>query len=146
VTQLSLLNRVERDERPRKTVRKVSRQQYAVLRDTNVLPARRHAVLTALAHYYNARAQWPTTSELVRWMVDHQTLTLPSANWISGRITELVTGRKVMGKDRSVSWVGGGVCEFLPARPCTITGKPAHPVRIREAGSILTPRGNGGTT
>lgn len=135
MNQLSLLDRVERVERPRKHVRKVSRAQYAVLRDTNALPARRHVVLTALAHHYYVRQVWPTTSELVRWMVDHQKLSLPSANWISGRITELVKGRKTVGKDGAVTWIGGGVCEFLPARPCTITGNPAHPIRIREAGS-----------
>jgi len=116
VTQLSLLGRVERDERPRKTVRKVSREQYAVLRDTpGLLPAKRAAVLRNIAAIFNARQAWPTTAEVVAWMFERGELQRPSANLISGRITELV---------------GGGVCAFGPLRPCDISGRQAHGIRV----------------
>lgn len=122
MTQLSLLSVVERHERPRKRVRAVSKAQYAVLLETpGLLSAKRHHVLTAMAAYREVTTRWPTTSELVTFMVQRRELPRASSNLISGRVTELVNG---------------GVCEFLPRRICAVTGRTAHPVGIREAGSI----------
>lgn len=137
----------EFDPRPprriRKQVRKISRQQYAVLRDTGVLSAKAHAVLTALAHRYYVTQIWPTPAELARWMFQHGKIPRDSTNLVAPRISGLVNG-EWRGRGRSRRQVGGGVCEYLPKRRCTVTQGDAHPVRIREAGSVLARFGYGG--
>ena len=146
--QPSLLSVLEREERPRKKVRKVSKQIYAELRDSDRLGKSQHRVLTALAHYYNARADWPTTAELARWMFDHGKLTREAVNLIAPRVSDLVNGEwsKRKRQDGQIEnfQKGGGVCEFLPARLCRITGDLSHPIRIREAGSRLSQLGYSG--
>lgn len=143
--QPTLLDLAERIERPRKTVRKVSREQYKVLRDGTRLTARAHAVLTALAHYYNVRQDWPTAGELTRWMFEHGKIPRESANLVAPRLTGLVSGETTERKGQIVR-VGGNTCELLPKRRCSVTGGLAHPVRIREAGSLPDPFGYGGKT
>lgn len=146
-TQLGLLDRVERLERPRKQVRKVSRQQYAVLRDTDVLTARQHQTLTALAHYYYVVAEWPTPAELTRFMFTRGTIARESVNIVAPRISDLVNGEWVWRGEkphRERVQVGGGTCEYLPVRVCTVTQGKAHPVRIVEAGAVLDRYGYGG--
>lgn len=135
--QPSLLDVIAREDKPRKRVRAVSRQQYAVLRDTDRLSARTHAVLTALAHRYYVTQEWATPAELTRWMFNHGTIPRESTNVVAPRISDLVNGAWVKGPDGTRVQVGGGVCEFLPKRVCAVTGGLAHPVRIREAGSVL---------
>jgi hypothetical protein len=142
--QPSLLDRVERVERPRKRVRAVSKQVYAELRDTGRLVESNQKALTALAAYYNRFAVWPTTRELVQWMFEDGRLPAPSGNLVSGRFTFLTYGIKRTLKDGTVIHEGGGVCEFLPKRTCRVSGKSAHPIRIREAGSLLDPHSYGG--
>lgn len=131
--QPSLLDVVARQERPRKTVRRVSRAQYAVLRDTpGLLTARQHAVLTAIAAIYNATQIWPTRGEIARWMFDHGRLPRPDHSLIAPRLTELSRG--VMDR-QTRQYHGGGVIEPLPARPCRVAQTPAHPWRVTEIGS-----------
>jgi hypothetical protein len=129
--------------RARKEVREVSRAQYAELRDHPWLTQRTHAVLTALAHRYYVTQAWPTAGELCRWMFRHHGLKREAINVVAPRLSDLVNGRWVTegGVRRRV---GGGVCELLPKRRCTVTGGLAHPIRIREAGSILAHYGYGG--
>lgn len=128
----------------RKAVRKVSRDQYAVLRDTGRLSKRAHEVLTALAHRYYVLQDWATPAELTRWMFRHGTITRESTNLVAPRLSDLVNGRWVRGRGGTRVQVGGGVCELLPKRVCRVTGTLAHPVRIREAGSTLPRLGYGG--
>lgn len=142
--QLSLLDAVVKEQRPRKKVRAVSKAVYAELRDSDRLAKSTHEVLTALAHFYYRTQTWPTTRELVRDMFTRGKLPAESASLISGRITFLVSGEDRRLKDGSVVHVGGGVCEFLPNRPCSITGRSAAPVRVREIGSLPDRHGYGG--
>lgn len=126
-----------REDRPRKRVRKVSREQYARMRDTpGLLSTRTHAVLTALAHYYNARAIWPTAGELTVWMFDHGKL--PRKDWtlIRPRLTELSIGERRAGRAPK----GGGLIERLDPRKCAETGGMAHPWRVVEIGAITEVR------
>jgi len=120
---------------PRKEVRDVSRAQYRKLREGGLLTDRAHLVLTAIAHYYYVHQDWPTPEETCQWMVKTGKLQTANINVVAPRISqELVNGRL----DRKTGQrVGGGVCELLPRRTCTVTGGDAHPVRIREAGSVL---------
>jgi hypothetical protein len=132
VTQLGLLDVVARDERPRKRVRAVSKAQYAALRDGDRLSKRAADVLRELAAFYNRRAYWPTAAELTRWMFKHRDLPRDDSRLIAPRLTEFSRGVK----DRKTGvYHGGGVIENLPARPCQVAGKKAHPLRITEAGA-----------
>jgi hypothetical protein len=144
-SQPSLLDVVTRDEKPRKNVRRVSRAQYAVLRDTGTLTDRQHAVLTAIAAFYNRTASWPTPAELTRDMFRRRLIPRESSNIVAPRISDLVNGEWVKGPGKTRVQRGGGVCELLrPKRVCAVTGGLAHPIRIRERGSTLDPHGYGG--
>lgn len=146
--QLGLLDDVAREERPRKHVRKISKGTYVELRDTGGLTARQHQTLTALAHYYYVHSDWPTAGELARWMFRHGKIPRESPNIVAPRLSDLVNGqwRRQPGPDgtKTTAQIGGGTCEYLPARICRVTQGRAHPVRIREAGSVLNRFGYGG--
>jgi hypothetical protein len=132
MTQPSLLDAVARQERPRKRVRAVSRAQYAALRDGNQLSKRAADVLRELAAFYNRTAYWPTAAELTRWMFEHRDLPRDDSRLIAPRLTEFSRGVK----DRTTGvYRGGGLVDNLPARPCQVAGKKAHPYRITEAGA-----------
>lgn len=150
MTQLSLLGAAERHEKPRKAVRKVSRQQYVELRDRGTLSARTHAVLTALAHHYYVTQTWPTPAELCRWMFRYGRIPRESVNIVAPRVSDLVNGVWVTAVDETGKKTriqkGGGVCELLPKRLDAVTGGQAHPVRIVEAGAVLQQFGYGGKT
>jgi len=91
---LSFLGALARQERPRKRVRAVSKATYAVLRDGDVLPERRAAVLRSIAAVYNRRQVWPTTAEAVAWMVEHGDLVLEGqCITCGGRVARVVEGR-----------------------------------------------------
>jgi hypothetical protein len=132
VTQLSLLAAAARDERPRKRVRQVSRAQYAELRDSDQLGTRAADVLRNLAAFYNRRADWPTAPELTQWMLEAGELPRLDFNLVRPRLTELCIGRHDAATGQLV---GGGVIETLPRRQCRVTGRSAHPWRVREIGS-----------
>jgi hypothetical protein len=128
--QPSLLDLPFREERPRKRVRLVSKDVYRELRDSDRLGTRAADVLRSLAAFYNRHQDWPTAPELTRWMVEHGDLPREDFNLVRPRLTEMCVGRIVDGMT-----VGGGVLDVLPRRVCRVTGQPAHPWKVREAGS-----------
>jgi hypothetical protein len=133
--------------RVRKEVRKVSRANLYHLKDTGELSQRVVLVLNGLAHYYYVTQDWPTPAEVTRWLYRHSKIVRESVNIVAPRISDLVNGetrRKVVNGVKTRVRVGGGACELLPKRTCTVTGGDAHPVRIREAGSVLARFGYGG--
>ena len=140
--QLNFLGQLARVDEPRKSVRKVSRENIYRLKDSGALSERTTAVLNALAHRYYVTQKWSTPAELAHWMFTHGKIPRESTNVVAPRLTDLVSGAWVKRRDAEGKAFrvkeGGGMCELLPRRVCTITGNPAHPVRIREAGSVLT--------
>lgn len=132
-----------RDRSPRKEVRKVSRANLYRLKDSGQLSERLTMALNGLAHHYYVTKTWPTPAELTRWMFQHKTIARESPNIVAPYISELVNGRWV-GRGEARHREGGGACEYLPKRLCAVTGGEAHPVRIREAGSVLARFGYGG--
>ena len=118
--------------RIRKNVRKVSKHQYAVLRDGDQLSKRAADVLRSIAAMYNHWQVWPTRGELAAYMHERGDLPRPDPSLIAPRLTEFSIGIK----DRDTgAYVGGGVIEALPKRPCRIAKTPAHPWRITEKGA-----------
>lgn len=115
MTQLGLLDAVIREDKPRKRVRQVSRQAYAYVRATNQ-GRRRDDVLRNLAAYFNATQTWPTDAELTSWMFTRSELPREDPNLVRPRRFELMEM---------------GLLEKGTARPCRVTGKTAHPWRIR---------------
>jgi hypothetical protein len=111
-------------------VRKVSRQQYAVLRDTDRLSARQHEFLTALAAYVNRFQVAPTVAELAQWAHAQGRIPRPDPNLYRPRATELSRGENRTGRPSK----GGGVIELLPVRKCRVTNRAAHPLRVIETG------------
>ena len=130
--QFELLHQLPRP--PRKRVRPVSKQLYAELRDSDWLSKRAHQVLTALAHFRNRTTFWPTPAELTADMHRRGLISRPDPRLVAPRLSELVRGRVVRRKGARIR-EGGGVCEQLPTRRCSITLAEAHPIAIREAGS-----------
>ena len=130
--QPSLLDALAREGRPRKRVRAVSKTVYAELRDGDRLTERQHQVLTAIAAIYNATQVWPTRAEIAAWMFAHGRLPRPDHALIAPRLTELSRG--VMNR-QTRQYVGGGVIEPLPVRPCRVAETQAHPWRVTEAGA-----------
>jgi hypothetical protein len=100
--QLGLLDSVARVERPWKRVRPTSVAQYAHLRDTGTLAARRAVVLRAVAAIRNATQQWPTACEVHRWLEDRGEIPRDgNPNHSKPRLTELAdTGVIVRGPKR----------------------------------------------
>lgn len=135
MTQLSLLDGVAREDRPWKVVRKVSRQVYAELRRGGIVSRNTLRVLTALAWYRNSTQDWPTASELTRFMFQRKRLPRNDSRIVAPRLTEMLRGRVVRLEDGSKVRKGGGVLTLLPTRRCRVTGAKAHPVCIRESGS-----------
>lgn len=134
--QLSLLEDVARAERPWKVVRRVSRQIYAVLRDSGIAGETTRRVITSLAWYRNRSMAWPTPAELTAFMFERRRIARLDTRLVAPRLTELVRGRVVRGPGGGKVRQGGGVATYLPARICRVTGNKAHPVAIREAGSL----------
>jgi hypothetical protein len=116
VTQPSLLDLAARVERPRKRVRQVSRQAYAEVRATNA-GRRRDDVLRCLAACFNETQTWPTDAELTYWMFQRKELPREDPNLVRPRRFELMEM---------------GLLEKGTARKCRVTGKTAHPWKIRE--------------
>lgn len=136
MTQLELLHGIEREERPWKVVRRVSKQVYAYLRDSGIASRRTWQVVTALAYYRNRTQVWPTAAELARFMFERKRIARDDTRLVAPRLTELVRGRVVRLKDGTKVRKGGGVLTLQGTRRCAVTGAPAHPVAIREAGSL----------
>lgn len=136
MNQLSLLDGVTREDRPWKVVRRVSKQVYAELRKSGYVKWSIVQVLTALAYYRNRYQEWPTPSELTRFMFNLKRIPRDESRYVAPRLTELIRGwTKVEPVSGQKYKVGGGVCDQLPRRICRVTGQWAHPVAIREAGS-----------
>lgn len=104
---------------PHKRVRAVSSERYHAMVETGERRAMQQAFLAALVAYEAAEQHWPTLAELVTWAHRHGALPRPDPNLYRPRATELV----------------GSIVEYLPRRICAVTGKQAHPVRLREIGS-----------
>lgn len=134
--QPSLLSDVERQDQSWKDVRLVSKAILAELVKSGYVKRSIRRVLVALVRYRQIKRQWPTPAELTDFMVSKHWM--PRYGNAAPRLTELVSGWDVRIKDgesvRKVR-VGGGVCDHLPARVCTVTGQKAHPVAIIEAGA-----------
>ena len=155
MTQLSLLTAPLPDEetvslveieQPWKIVRRVSKRVYAVLRDSGYLKKSGLTVLTALAFYRNRTQVWPTPAELTRFMFDGVTHVGPrvktrrripknESRYVAPRLSELIRGSVVRRHGQKVR-IGGGVCDQLPVRICRESGQWAHPITIREVGSL----------
>lgn len=136
MTQLGLLDAVEREERPWKIVRRVSKLVYARLRDSGQANRRSWQVITALAYYRNRSMAWPTAGELTRFMYQRKKLKREDPRLVAPRLTEMLRGKVVRLPDGSKVRRGGGLLTLLPARTCQFSGATAHPVAIREAGSL----------
>ncbi len=133
--QLPLLDAIQAHQRPWKRARNVSRAQITALRDSGQLPVRQQAFLDALVAHWNRYNVTPTLAELTQWAFKMGRIPRNDCNFFRPRATELGPGKR----QRDGSYVGGGVIEFLPARICEVTGKSAHPIRVREAGSRASP-------
>ena len=125
-----------REDKPWKVVRRVSKQVYAELRQEGTVARRAWQVITALAWYRNSRQAWPTAAELAAFMFERQRIARNDPRLVAPRITELLRGRIVRLSDGTKVRRGGGVLTLLAIRTCTITRTSAHPVAIREAGSL----------
>ena len=117
----------------RKRVRKVSKEVYAELRDGDILAKREAEFLLALAAYTNRFGAPPTLRELTQWAHADGRIAENDPNIFRPRATKLVAG---VPSENGV--VGGDVCEYLPKRICTVSKRPAAPIRVREAGSQET--------
>mgnify|MGYP006921317918 CR=1 FL=1 len=134
--QPSLLDESQRIEHPWKLVRSVSRQMYAELRRNGSLGASTRRALVGLAGYRNRYQEWPTPAELTRFIYHRKRIARDDTKLVAPRLTEFVRGRVVTIKGVGKVRKGGGLCTLLTARRCRVTGHPAHPVAIREAGSL----------
>ena len=133
--QISFLPDLERVDHPWKVVRRVSRQVYAELRAGGHVGRQTVKVLTALAWYRNCRQEWPTAAELTAFMYGKGRIARNDSRLVAPRLTEMLRGKVVRLADGSKARHGGGVLTIGPARKCGISGKSAHPIAIREAGS-----------
>lgn len=130
--QLGLLDRVERQERPRKSVRAVSKAIYAELVDSGRLSKDQRMVLTAIAAIYDRTQAWPTRGELARHLFETFRIARPDPSLFAPRLTELSKGIE----DRKTGeFHGGGLLMRLPRRQCAEAKTDASPWRITEAGA-----------
>lgn len=113
-TQLSLLEGVQRLERPHKRVRPTSIAQYAVLRDSGTTAKRRNDVLRAVAAIRNATQRWPTACEVQEWMADSGDIPNDgNPNHVKPRLSELADGWTVT-RVREVDGQKARVKEHVP--------------------------------
>ncbi len=133
--QPSLLADIQREERPWKVVRRVSRGVYLELRKGGYTKRSGLKVLTGLAYYRNRTGEWATPAELAEFLFRMKKIPRPDSRITAPRLTELVKGCTVRRKDGTRVRLGGGVCVLMPTRICRVSGQYAHPVAIREAGS-----------
>lgn len=134
--QPNLLDDCQRVDRPWKVVRAVSKQVYAELRKSGRIAIATRRALVGLAAYRNATQQWPTPAELTHYLFTKKRLPRDDTKLVAPRLTELIRGRVVTLKGVGKVRRGGGLLTLGPARKCRVTGNPAHPVAIREAGSL----------
>lgn len=122
MTQLSLLAGTEREDKPRKRVREVSREAYRQLRalDVELEAAGKETAtgrtLRLLAWHWNAKQESPTALELMEW-ARSQGERLFDANAIRPRLTELLDE---------------GLVEATTKRPCRVSGRVAHTWRVTQ--------------
>lgn len=137
--QLSLLTRLEAEDRPRKRTRQVSRELYRHHRDTGDLAKRTDQVLRCLSWHFNLTTRWPTAAELARFMFEKGELPRDDSRLVAPRLTFLGPGEKRRGRPLS----GGGLIEPLARRLCRVTEQFAHPWRVREQGTVTIDRAAG---
>lgn len=129
-------------EAPRKPVRRpsgvraISRETYNLLTDTGALGAACTKVMRSLKFFINSKGYPPTPAELAHHMFTQGVIKRDDPNFARPRLTELVKGSWQTLADGSRVRVGGGECEYLPLRRCTVTGNQAHPVQPRQKGSL----------
>jgi len=119
MTQPSLLDVVQTQDKPRKRVRQVSSEGYAVVRDEE--EKREQQCLRVLAAYRNRFQVWPTLKELTRWAYETGQIQADDPNIFRPRATKLVDTR--------------GVCVYGTKRICRISGAKASPIQIVEIGA-----------
>lgn len=105
---------------PHKRVRAVSTERYRELVETGAIHIRQQEFVDRLLLYRQQVGAWPTMKELVTWAHRARYIVSPDPNIWRPRATELV----------------GSIVEYLPRRICAVTGKQAHPVKVREVGSL----------
>lgn len=105
--------------RPHKRVRAVSTGRYREMVETGAIHIRQQEFVDCLLLYRQQVGEWPTMKELVTWAHRAHYIVSPDPNIWRPRATEL----------------SGSIVEYLPRRICAVTGKQAHPVRLREIGS-----------
>ena len=93
-------------------------------------------VMRSLKAYINRYGEAPTPAELAHFMFIGGVIKRDDPNYTRPRLTELVIG-KIQHQAGGRVRIGGGECEYLPLRYCSVTGNKAHPVRPREKGSVL---------
>lgn len=129
--QLSLLDAVQRREKPYKRQRQTARAVYAVRRAADKARAaageetREGQVLRVLAWHWNKTQCSPTARELFAWAVYHGE-PLDDINSVRPRLTALVES---------------GLIEVAGKRVCAVSGKRVSTWRVREAGSEVGGKG-----
>jgi hypothetical protein len=118
-----------------KDVRKVSKQLIHELQRSGYVKWSIRQVLHLLVLYRLRTHAWPTPAELTRFAFQMNRIPREESRYIAPRLTELIRGWHITSPSGQRVRVGGGVCDQLPARRCTVTGQKAHPVAILEAGA-----------
>lgn len=122
-----------------KRVRSTSAFLYQVLQDTGLLDVRRRRVLNACAAIRNKTQRWPTSCEILAWLVERKQLANDNVNQVKPRCSELADGwtEHRVGVDndgrpaRLTVFVPCDIFERGPKRKSDITGHTALTWMIR---------------
>jgi hypothetical protein len=111
------------ERHPHRPVRDTSIDAYTYGREH--FEGRKADVLRALAAYYNARQQWPTAAELVRFEWPHLAVASPAF------AVQTLTVR------RGISdLIAVGVLAGHGARPCRVSGRKVETWQVIPAGRL----------
>lgn len=125
-----------------KRVRPTSAFLYQIMQDTGLLDVRRRRVLNACAAIRNATQRWPTSCEILDWLVKRKRLTNSNVNQVKPRCSELADGwteSRVVERDgvkvREDVFVPCDIFIRGPKRKSDITGHTVLTWQVKEIGA-----------
>jgi hypothetical protein len=139
VSQLLLLEDVQRDEHPHKRTTTTSKAAVYAIEATGEAERKRLICLRGLRALWNRHQEWPTADELSAYLFKRRLIPSKHRDEVAPRLNELADGwwlERLVNGVKVRRQVGGGEVERGAKRASRVSGRTVLTWRVREAGSL----------
>lgn len=137
--QLSLLDAVQREQRPWKRTTGTSREAIRVVEAEGTAEFRREQILLAIRRIWNRTQQSPTADEIAADLFARKLIPDDHPDYVKPRLSELKHGRTIRVKGEGgviqEKQIGGGLIEKAGKRKSARSGRMVHTWRVIERGT-----------